>query len=42
MTSMSDTQRSGRLDEQRDRLQRIALLVVDEVGLIRLIHTRRP
>jgi DNA replication protein DnaC len=31
---LSDAQRQGRLDDELDRLQRIALLVVDEVGYI--------
>jgi DNA replication protein DnaC len=31
---LADAQRSGRLDTELDRLQRIALLIVDEVGYI--------
>jgi DNA replication protein DnaC len=34
VASLSDAQRQGRLDDELDRLQRIPLLVVDEVGYI--------
>ena len=37
---LADAQRQGRLDDELDRLQRIPLLIVDEVGYIPL--TRRP
>jgi DNA replication protein DnaC len=31
---LADAQRHGRLDDEHARLQRIALLIVDEVGYI--------
>src|SRR2546426_12047655 len=35
---LADAQRQGRLDRELDRLQRIPLLIVDEVGYIRSIR----